>query len=453
VAERQSSVARLGLTGETALLVFASLLLGLANAVSHGTYLAPALGLIGSALAVLGAVFVRQVRGVPEAAAHPRSGLFVLAGLSAMPLVALLDPKVLAHAEGPWLVGRAGALASVVLLFSYAPFLGRRREPGRSADLRFWAFALIVLVSGLGVLRASPAPDIDVWTIQTRGAEALLAGENPYATVTVPDTDPEATFTVPYVYPPTALYAGVLGLLTVGDVRGAPILWILITGLALRAICGGRGNAAAPALVRDAPALLVWQTPLLYLVIERAWLDPLQLALISVGVWAFVARGPMLAAVVLGFAASSKQSMFWLVPLAALVLGLRPRHWGAMAAAGALPVLPFLIWDFRALKYANFDFMTSLSPRSDALAVAVFVQRNFGVSFPHQVSFLLTLVVVGVACLKVRGAAAFGTALTLGYLVFFLFNRWAFANYYFLVGGLAALAAAASARRPAAPTT
>ncbi len=441
-------MARLGLTRRAALAFAASTLLGLANAISHGTYLLAALALIAVALAALSIAFGSAARGPQDQDLAGREHVVLFFVLVAMPAVAFLDPKVLAHAKDPWLIGRAGEVVALLLVLSYAPFLGARREPAWLGPLRFGSFALVVVVCGASVLKSSPDPGIDVWTIQMRGAEALLRGENPYVTVTVPDTDPEATFSVPYVYPPTALYAGVLSLLAFGDVRGLPIVWILVTGAALRSIT--KRDELAPTIVKDAPALLVWLTPLLYLVIERAWLDPLQLALIACGVAAFVAERETTAAVLLGVASSSKQSMFWLVPLAALSLGLRPRQWVVFVVAAGLPVLPFVIWNLGALKYANFDFMTSLAPRSDALAVAVFVQRTFGATFPHSIAFVLAAGIVAVACARLRGPAGFSLAVALCYLAFFVFNRWAFANYYFLVTGLSALAAATAFRARAA---
>jgi hypothetical protein len=46
-----------------------------------------------------------------------------------------------------------------------------------------------------------------------------------------------------------------------------------------------------------------------------------------------------------------------------------------------------------------------------------------------------------------RPSLEFSRALVLTYFVFFFFNRWAFANYYFLLTGLAALAGAAALHR------
>jgi hypothetical protein len=50
--------------------------------------------------------------------------------------------------------------------------------------------------------------------------------------------------------------------------------------------------------------------------------------------------------------------------------------------------------------------------------------------------------------LKNRGMPAkFGVALATTYTVFFVFNKWAFANYYFTLMALSALAAAAALDR------
>jgi len=423
-------------------LLLVSFLLGIANAISHGTYLAPALGIIVVALVVLAWRFIGSPR--KEHAPESRVGLIarlLVVGLVALQVAALFDRKVVPDPHGSTTLVRAAEIGACLLLLSYVPFLGARRETRRMRDARFIGFALLVVVAGACTIHATPGPTIDVWTIQMRGAEALLHGENPYVTATVEDTDPENAFVVPYVYPPTAIYVGAICLALGRDVRWAMLVAMVVTGFALRWI----SRSKLPSIFEDAPALFYWLTPLLVFVLECSWLDPLQVMLITVGLAAHVGKRPIASAIVFGIAASSKQSMFWLVPLVMFVLGQKLREWIVMGIAALAPLLPFMILDLERLKFCLFDFMSALPPRSDALDVWVFFKRTFGLPFPAASGFVLAALAVAFALFRMRRSIdGFARAVVITYLVFFLFNRWAFANYYFLLTGLSALAAAAT---------
>jgi hypothetical protein len=281
-----------------------------------------------------------------------------------------------------------------------------------------------------------------------RGVEVLREGKNPFVWATVEDTDPEQDFVNPYNYPPMTLYWGIVSVLLGGDVRYGNLFAVVLAGILVRFIARVRAkDAGLPAIVEDAPALVFWLTPLLAMILELAWIDPIQIVLISGGVAAFVAERKTLAAIIFGLAISSKQSMFWIYPLACLLLGFDWKRWVVMAIAAFVPVAPFLFWDFKALKAANFDFLANLGPRRDALCFTNAMWKWFRVDFPHKTAFPLAAVIVGAACLRRRWGGStldFARTLAFTYFVFFFFNRWAFANYYFLLTGLSALAAAAA---------
>ena len=126
--------------------------------------------------------------------------------------------------------------------------------------------------------------------------------------------------------------------------------------------------------------------------------------LISAGVAAYVADWDTLAAVLLGVAVSSKQSMFWLFPLVGVVLRFDLKRWVVLGASALLPLVPFMLWDFKALKHANFDFMSGLPPRRDALCFTNAVWKMSGVTLPALGAFLLSAGVVGLAVSGARPA-------------------------------------------------
>ena len=415
-----------------------ALVFGAVNGITHGVW--QSFGCV-VLIALLGLVAWRFASGGERGRTNAGSFAAVFVGLATMPVIALCDPQVITTPSPATWVVRIVEVATMGLLVTYLPFAKVTSERARTG--RFYVFAMLMVVLGVAILYLAPAPTIDVWTIQTRGAEALLEGHNPYVVASVQDTDPENSFTVPYVYPPSAIYLGVLGTVMGHDVRWGLLVAIVMTGFALRMIAR-RGKRLGNPLFEDAPALAFWLTPLLARVLQMAWLDPLQIGLITVGVAAFVGGRKTLAAIVLGVAISSKQSMFWLVPLAWLVLRLDFRRFVLMGIAAIVPVLPFAIWNVRALKRCTFDFMAGLPPRHDALSFTNAMWQWFHVDFSGAFGFVLAAVVVGIACVRrrQRSPQAFAMAAMLAYFVFFFFNRWAFANYYFLLTGLSALAAA-----------
>jgi hypothetical protein len=457
---------------EYSALLLCSFLVSFANAISHGQYLEPALGLLAIALAVLIAVFGSRLRS-PASEPSPSRLLSWLTwvALASMPVTALCDPKVIAHAHGSRAVLRGIEVASILLLATYLPFLGGRREARGARRARFAGFFVLTLAMGIAVIVISPAPVIDVWGMQMRAAEALLHGENPYATVLVPTTSGVSYSTpghvvtaVPFVYAPGTFFAGALGILIGRDVRYAMLLAVLVTGLAVRALSRPSAPAAravGASLVEDAPALFVWLMPLLAMVVELSWTDPVQLMFIAIAVLAYARERTLGAAVAVGLALATKQTMLWLLPLAGVVFCFRPRDWVAMLAAALVPLAAYAASDWPAFRHGAIDYQVALPPRADALCLAVWLKTRFGVTLPTAVAPAGALAVLVAAASRSRSlggsgpgvraarTALFARAAALTYFVFFFFNKWAFANYYYLIAGLAALAAAAALREAA----
>jgi hypothetical protein len=423
--------------------LLASALAGYAITFNRGAYAEPAIVCLVTGLCVLAWRFGAALGHEPRAAGDPKLQLTLIwLMLFALVWTAISDPMIVIYPHRPWDVGRKTQVISLLLLVSYLPWLtGKLREPRALQWARFIAFALLVIWAGVETIRCSPTPRIDVWGVQMQGAEALAHGKNPYLNVAVHDTGPGTLFdAVPYVYPPTQVYVTLPGWL-LGDVRFSMLGAILLAGTAMRFLTNRSG---LPSLAKDAPSLFLFLMPKLFFVLEQSWVDPVQLMFISLGVVCAAARRWILTAIVFGIASSSKQTMFWLFPLSGFCLRFRPRHWMIMFVAAALPVMPFVIWDFRALKYANFDVLNNLPYRADALTINNWALNNLHLDIPGGVGFALAGATTAISCWRLRGVPHFALAVATAYYVFFAFNRWAFANYYFLISTLAALAAAAA---------
>lgn len=455
----------------------AIVLLGLGTSNNNGHWSMLSFAIVSSALVVMGWRFaIALAAGGPASSREGESGsaggaqryrgYVVLALLATMPATALLDGRLLPPAAlARFGFGRGIQGLSLVLLATYLPFLRAEAtaEPERRKTTRFAVFGALLFLAGVMAIRVSPEPDIDVWTIQERAAQLVLQGKNPYVWIAVPTSDRADDFTVVYNYPPISIYLALLGRCIGGDPRYGMLASMIVAGVALRVIARtGRSEKVAedrPALFDDAPALAFWLWSPLLFVLDRAWIDPLQVALLASAVAAYVRRWETLAAAVLGVALSSKQSMFWLVPLAFALLRFDVKRWAALAAGALVPLLPFMVWDLARLKHNLFDFMAGLGPRHDALCFTAFVHHAFGAEFPHQIGFALGAIAVGIAWWRrpartgdvdrTAHALAFAQATAVTYYLFFFFNRWMFANYYCTVAGFVAITAAVAAARRA----
>lgn len=428
-------------------------LLGILIVPSKGHYGAAAMVLVFVALGLVLVALVDLVRGRQR----QTDGRIVARGfpitIAVFLATAMIDAKLLIGVDRSWWTLRALCVAELALLATYL----RDRplaegEESRWPAIRFALFAACVALSAIEVFRISPEPDIDVWTVQTAGARALLQGANPFDVVRVPDTTPgRLDNPTPYVYPPFQLFVTIPALLFGGDVRFAMTLGLLLFGVSVRDIAvGARDKLPALPVFVDAPALLVWLSPKVLFVLQQAWIDPVQLGLIAGSTALALRKRTWAAAIGFGLVLAAKQTMFWVAPLAFVAFpGFRARHALAAIAVAALFYLPFALWSWHAFYFANIGFVGGLPPRTDALSFVNFARRALDVRIPPAVAFPFAGAVVAWVVARRRARAdVFGTALLITYFFFFTFNKWAFANYYFTLVGFAALGAVLALQHP-----
>lgn len=426
--------------------------IGLGIAISNGAYSLPAAICIAIALFLLGRPWLARVRDPQAASALAADDRALLLGAAlggiALAWTGMNDERLVLYAARPWTLAMASLAGLGLVVATYVPAIVRG-TPEKTAfrHARFAVAVTLVLAGGADAIRSSPNPKVDVWVLEQEGADLLAAGKNPYTNVSVKNSAPgeEALPNVPYVYTPTQLFVTLPAKKLFGDVRYAMLIAVAIAGVAMR-FCARRSSGEATlAFAEDAPALFYFLSPKLYFVLEQAWTEPISVMLASLALAAFVAKRRWALAVALGFLFSTKQTMIWIVPTAWVLLSLRP--WQAFVAFGVAgaTLAPFAAFDFGALKYALLDFQNRLPPRKDGLTLGNTLQDLAGFHLPGALGFVLAAAVCGVSAVKLRGKAdAFAPTAAFTLLVFFFFNKWAFANYYFLTMGLAAAAAATS---------
>ncbi|HEX2571656.1 MAG TPA: hypothetical protein VH877_19000 [Polyangia bacterium] len=332
-----------------------------------------------------------------------------------------------------------------------------------------WAagVGLLLVHFGLGavLIGSGVDPHIDVYMIHRESLAALLDGRNPY-TLTFPNIYSSTVMYGPeqlaggrlnfgYCYPPLSLFLGLPGHL-LGDYRYSLLGAMTLSGAMLMDLGRGRGSVGTARTMRTgtlAAAALLY-TPRIFYVLEHGWTDSLVACLLVATIWTAV-RAKRLLPVVLGLFVAAKQYTFLGLPALGLLLpGRRPaaEQWrlvvvAVLVAAGV--TLPLMLWDVRRFVWDVLVLQFYSPFRADALSYLAWVARTSGHRLPSLVGFLALVPVLGLGLWRGARTPAGGAAVVgCTYLVFFAFNKQAFANYYFfcLTALLAAVSAAAVER-------
>ena len=323
------------------------------------------------------------------------------------------------------------------------------------AKPRPWLWALLVaqLLAGVIVIRNNPQPVMDVFMFQSDAASVMLHGKNPYA-IEFPDhshgTSPfygpgvqeggRLKFGFPYLPLSLLLVTPSYGLS--GDVRYTHLACVLGAAAFMGLSRPGPRATAGAALLLLAPAGL--------LVLSQSWTEPLVVVLLAATVWC-ACRRPDLLPLALGLFLAVKQYTFLSAPLALLLV---PRPWTARkvwdlawkaALVAVVVTLPLALWGPKAFWWSTVGVQMRQPFRTDALSYLAALANWKGVVLPAGVAFLAMVVVEVLALLRApRTPAGFAASVGLAFLVFFAFNKQAFANYYYFVIGAFACAVAAA---------
>jgi hypothetical protein len=442
--------------GSASLAAFAAVTMALALAVSSGMLDPWALALVSLAGISAFAAARVELRGEPgggrrSVVALLSAGLAASVAHNALFLPgATVDPARLGTFR-PTLAVAAVAVASLFW----------RSAPPWFARARFGALVAAATVLGAVVIRASPAPGIDVWHCQQFGALALLAGKNPYAlaypNVYGPGTpfidptllSPDGRFLLANPYPPLLLLLDVPAA-ALGDARWTMLAAVAIAALIIRGL--GRGSLEAEL----AGALLLLQ-PQAFLVLELAWTEPVALAgllaatLAVANVRRDAGEGPALArrewllpGAAAALAASTKQyAALLLLPLLLALPGRARLRAFSVAAGGALALaVPFLVWDPRAFVRGVVEFQVRQPFRTDALSWPAALVAAGGPKLPSWPAFVVAAAALVLTLRRTVTPAQAVLSAATTWIAFVAFNKQAFCNYYWLAVGLLCAAVA-----------
>ena len=426
----------------------AAILLGIALQLTNGFLLPSGLALVTAALGLL-VLAVSLPRRVSWQARDRR-----LVQVLAVGGVLAHEYALLTASPGVYVNAGPGALATFHQgVLGVAVLAGLLVALPGSRATRPLVLALVVAHAALGlwVIRHSPDPAIDVHVFQRDGVTALLHGQNPYA-LTFPDiydterfygqglsVDGRLQFGFPYF--PLSLVAAMPGQVIGHDPRYSQLAAIELTALLMTtARPGGLGAIAAA---------LYLTTPRLFFVLEQSWTEPfvvLGAALVVVA----ACRVPRLTPWIFGAFVAIKQYLVFALPAALLLVRRRDGAGGVVgllargAIVGTAVTLPFVLWNPAAFVRSVVTLQVHQPFRTDALSyLAWWVQQGHPVP-STAIPFVLASAAAALAGWRLpRSAAGFAAALSLTFLVFFAWNKQAFANYYAFVLGTLFLVVAA----------
>jgi hypothetical protein len=433
--------------GTALVLIVSYVLLLLGILVNWGNYDPIALVLLLMSFSLVSTAFVWGARGSQRDRKVPGTPVFAIAVvillLSALP-VRTAPFAVTALYDSLYRVW----LVMLVLLVGFAYLVARR------ADGQVRRGVVMIAVIGALAFRlwlpiASPAPITDVFTSIQESAQHLFEGRNPYTTPVSDVYNGALDFGYVlkgYTYLPGDLYLQAIAYKVGGDIRYACVLGEMFVAFALWRLSRRRwGESTAGLLV-----LLFLYNPRSLYVLEQGWIDPLILMLFAASLLLRERQKPTAAAAAYGYMLFLKQYLLF----ALFQWFILERSWkriGVGLAVGAATLVPFAIWDWRALLENGVLFNVAIPFRADSLTVFSFLARVWGLQPPPGWAIVVGAVITALTFIpqrRMQPLRGYLFAMVLTTFGMFLFGSSGFANWYYLVAGLLIFLIALGTRRP-----
>jgi hypothetical protein len=228
--------------------------------------------------------------------------------------------------------------------------------------------------------------------------------------------------------------------------------WLMLPMIPLAAVClrGLARSAGASPLRADLVTLAFATYPGLPWIVRESFVEPPIVLAFLGGLWAVICghyAWAVAGAVV--FLSIKQYTPPLLLPFWAAGLGLRPI---ALALAMVLAIfLPFVIWSPGDFWWDTFANLLNMQPRPDATSFNGYLLVRFDTNLPGWLTVGPPLVAGTYAIWHAWRGADWRTVLRLtagAYVVLFLFNKFAYANYYFLLQAMLLAVAGVTAAIP-----
>lgn len=320
--------------------------------------------------------------------------------------------------------------------------------PLKTKKLRFAFIIISALVLRILMVKASPDPVMDVYTILKEAPIMVLQGRNPY----VEQFSQVYSGTTPdyFTYWPVAFLTQIPFVTVFNDPR---VLMILAeVGSALLIFLLGNKTDIAELL-----SLIYLFRPNSNFIIEQSFLVPLESFLFILSVYLLyqknrkhTAQRVLFSGALLGLLTGVKLHQVFLLPFFLLFTKERKKYITGFLSAIFVTVLPFVLWNPKAFKSDTLDWLVkpvgqiASIPVYNSLNVNSFLFALTRQTLPMYASFLIPLAVLLLILYKLKNYSKNNTkksfliphvilGIAVFYVTLYLFQRFAFINYYYFV--------------------
>jgi len=331
---------------------------------------------------------------------------------------------------------------------------------------RRWEVAFVLIAYFFAMcwmLAATTPPPSDVILVQQEASATLLGGMNPYGmrfeniygqgtSYYAPELQVDGQLAFGFMYPPLSLLLAIPGYVIAGDFRYGALLAITLTA--------GLVAMARPGAIAAGAAFLILFAPVTQLVLYWGWSEPFVALMLAVTVYMAV-RSSSSTPIALGLLIAVKQFTPPVLLIGFVLLRTLRQKVGTArmvlvpVGLALATVLPFAIWDLPALVHSAISSHLLMPFRLDGITVPGLLARFQLPVSPPVLGYALGVVTLVVLLrLAPRTIAGFCFTTAVSLMVFFLFNKYAFMNYYFfvLVALACGIAATSTLNRRAAVT-
>lgn len=365
-------------------------------------------------------IVFRQKKKIKEILT-PQSLLIILSVLSVGLYGGLYQTNVALYILSIFALG-----LSVILVL----FLISEKKENKVFRVYLLIFTFAILVRIL-MIWSSPIPYIDVFDYLKYGALGFLHGINPYSntyTRLYQDLVPDS-----YPYLPGMLYLSLPFVSIFNDPRHLFALSEIGTALLVYKLIGKRQ-------IRYIYSLLFLFNPISLYMIEESYTEPLLVFLLVVIGWMIKDKKFIFASLVFGVTLATKQYIILLIPIFfRLFSGIKSKiiMFCISIIAAGLIILPFYFWNPVDFLHDAVFLQHEFNPRYEGLTVSSLFYRSVGIPYNFKVSIaVIGVFLIAIYSLLKVNLARFFYMSSFIFLIFFIFNKWAFMNYYYLIAQL-----------------
>lgn len=329
-----------------------------------------------------------------------------------------------------------GFLVFSLILSSFYLF----RLPLRKTQLIFYILVATSFLLRIFIIFASPQPQIDAFHLLKEAPQYLLTGTNPYQAI-YPKIYANVTPDY-YTYFPGSIFLFLPVVLLFRDPRWLYLIIYAIIFLLIKKLVKDKINS-------QLFTLILFYQPLSLVIFEQGFSEMLLSGLLFLAFHHLYKKKTVIASLIIGILAATKQSMLFVLPFFLLTLiqqGKKIRkNLILMAIPPILILVPFIIWNPSAFWHDTIYYHLNINRiRTDLVGFSLnylsLSKKLFDfelTSSPiYSVLLVFALYLIIFSKKPVEKIADLPLALSIFFLGFHLFGVQAYMNYYFLISNL-----------------